>query len=124
VVTGNGPFRAHQRGRDYSDTVLKLRVERNRLELEDYFTPVDQEHLNSSDGDLGSGGPLLLPEHANGNPSGIILGGKAGVVNPQHMGDLKLRSGARAEKVRLSNGIYSAPSYWNSHLYYYASGTR
>ena len=124
VVTGNGQFDANARGgRDYGDTALKLRLQGNRFEVESYFTPFDQQRLNSTDGDLGSGGPLLLPQH-NGNPAGLVFGGKAGVlyvVNPEHMGGLQVRTDASAEAVRLSNGIYSAPAYWNGHLYYYTS---
>src|SRR6202011_615397 len=41
--------------------------------------------------------------------------------NPEQMGGFHLRSDASAEKIPLSNGIYSAPAYWNGHLYYYAS---
>lgn len=125
VVTGNGSFDANVRGGcDYGDTVLKLRLQANGLEVESYFTPADQEHLNSTDGDLGSGGPLLLPEDSHGNSGGLVFGGKAGVayvVNPQHMGGLQPPSDPNAEKIHISNGIYSAPAYWNGHLYYYAS---
>lgn len=126
VVTGNGPFDANAKGgRDYGDTALKLRLQGNRLEVESYFTPFDQQHLNSTDGDLGSGGPLLLPEDSNGKPAGLVFGGKAGalyVVDPAHMGGLQDRSDPNAEKIQLSDGIYSAPAYWSGHLYYYASG--
>lgn len=125
VVTGNGQFDANAKGgRDYGDTALKLRLQGNRFEVESYFTPFDQQRLNSTDGDLGSGGPLLLPGHSNGSLAGLVFGGKAGVmyvVNPEHMGGLQLRADASAEMVRLSNGIYSAPAYWNGHLYYYTS---
>lgn len=125
VVTGNGAFDANaQGGRDYGDTALKLRLQGDRLEVESYFTPFDQKQLNSTDGDLGSGGPLLLPESSTGKPAGLVFGGKAGVmyvVNPEHMGGLQHRSDPSAENIHLSNGIYSAPAYWNGHLYYYAS---
>lgn len=93
VVTGNGQFDANAKGgRDYGDTALKLQLHGDRLEIEDYFTPFDQQKLNSTDGDLGSGGPLLLPEGSSGTPAGLVFGGKAGVmyvVNPEHMGGLQ-----------------------------------
>ena len=124
VVTGNGQFDANAKGgRDYGDTALKLRLQGNRFEVEDYFTPFDQRQLNSTDQDLGSGGPLLLPGGPDGKPAGLIFGGKAGVmyvVDPEHMGGFHPGSDAGAAKIRLSNGIYSAPAFWNGHLYYYA----
>jgi hypothetical protein len=43
-------------------------------------------------------------------------------VNPEHMGEQQ-RNGrdAAAQAARLSTGIYSAPAYWNGHVYYYTS---
>ncbi len=90
IVTGNGEFDARARGgRDYGDTALKLRLEGSRLIVADSFTPSDQEHLNSTDGDLGSGGPVLLPAEGKGDAAGLVFGGKAGIaymVSPRHMG--------------------------------------
>ena len=125
IVTGNGEFDARARGgHDYGDTALKLRLEGSRLIVVDSFTPSDQEHLNSTDGDLGSGGPVLLPAEGNGDAAGLVFGGKAGiayVVSPQHMGGAQVRSDASATRVRIASGIYGAPAYWNGHLYYYGS---
>lgn len=126
VVTGNGQFDAGPgKGRDYGDTVLKLRLLGNRLVVSDFYTPFDQQQLNSTDGDLGSGGPVLLPGGSRSGPSGLVFGGKAGVlyvINPEHLGGKEVRSADPSiEKFRLSDGIYSAPAYWNGHLYYYAS---
>ena len=125
VVTGNGVFDANIKGgRDYGDSALKLRLQGNEFLVESFFTPSDQQQLNKTDGDLGSGGLLLLPEGPDGHPSGLVFGGKAGaayIINPQHMGGLQLRAEASTQKIRISNGIYSAPAYWNGHLYYYAS---
>lgn len=125
VVTGNGVFEANASGgNQYGDSALRLRLRGNQLHVEDYFTPSDQEQLNASDGDLGSGGPLLLSQKPGGEPVGLVFGGKAGVaylVNPRHMGAAQLRSDASAQTVRISKGIYSAPAFWNGHLYYYAA---
>ncbi len=124
VVTGNGQFDANRNGgRDYGDTALKLHLQGNSLEIKDYFTPFDQQQLNSSDGDLGSGGPLLL-EHPKDSSATLIFGGKAGVMNvvvTSHMGGLQQSPNANAVKTPISTGIYSAPAYWNGHLYYFAA---
>ena len=127
VVTGNGRFDASsENARDYGDTVLKLSLRGKQLVVNGYFTPFEQEKLNSEDGDLGSGGPVLLPGPLTGPPSGLVFGGKAGVlyvIDPKQMGGLQVDPrNAAAETIRLSTGIYSAPAYWNGHLYYYAEG--
>jgi hypothetical protein len=58
--TGNGVFDAASGGRNYGDTLLKLRG--SDLAVVDAFTPANQAELNARDWDLGSGGPILLPE--------------------------------------------------------------
>ncbi len=117
VVTGNGVFN----GRNLGDSALKLSLRGKELLVSDSFTPYNQSELNATDGDLGSGGPLLLP----GTPGGLVFGGKAGVlyvVNPTRMGkQQRSASDPAVQSIRLSNGIYSAPAYWNGHLYYYTS---
>src|SRR5262249_38715589 len=62
VPTGNGTFDAGSGGRDYGDSELKLHLDGSSLTIRDYFTPYDQARLNDSDADLGSSGPLLLPD--------------------------------------------------------------
>jgi hypothetical protein len=126
VVTGNGHFDANLKdGQDYGDSVLKLSLRGNQLLLKGYFTPFNQEQLNSSDGDLGSGGPLLLPARTAGRPNGLVFGGKAGILyvaDPTRMRGLQADSGdASIEQIPLSSGIYSAPAYWNDRLYCYAA---
>lgn len=59
-TTGNGDFNANNpSGRNYGDTVLKLQP---NLAVASYFTPADQFELLIFDGDLGSGGVLVLPD--------------------------------------------------------------
>src|SRR6202007_1944752 len=62
VPTGNGTFDAGSGGRDYGDSVLKLVLEGSSLAIRDYFTPHDQERISNGDADVGSSGPLLLPD--------------------------------------------------------------
>src|SRR5262249_42950023 len=63
MPTGNGPFDVDTGDRDYGDTLVKLGLPVNqRFQVADYFTPFDQDSLNSFDTDLGSGGAVLLPD--------------------------------------------------------------
>jgi hypothetical protein len=43
AVTGNGKFNAASGGRDYGDSVLKLRFAANAAPVRDYFTPCNQQ---------------------------------------------------------------------------------
>jgi hypothetical protein len=126
VSTGNGLFDVERSsGRDFGDTILKLRLQGSRLAVQDFFTPADHQELNSTDSDLGSGGPLLVPGKSGRGVAGLIFGGKQGLlydVTPSRMGGLQSRArAAQVQSFRLSNGIYSAPAYWNGNLYTYAS---
>ena len=77
AATGNGRFDASQGGRDYGDTLLKLSLNGNGLAVADYFTPFNADQLNSEDNDLGSGGPMLLPDQPGPHPHLAVIGGKA-----------------------------------------------
>jgi hypothetical protein len=78
VSTGNGPWDGQTA---FADSILKFSP---TLQLEDYFTPQDYAYLNCHDGDLASGGLMLIPGSAN-----IVGGGKGGklyLVNTANMG--------------------------------------
>jgi hypothetical protein len=60
VPTGNGTFDVDSGGRDYGDSVLKL--DGSTLAIRDYFAPHDQDRISEADSDVGSSGPLLLPD--------------------------------------------------------------
>lgn len=90
VATGNGKFDVVPAGgRDYGDSVLKLAFGGGKLELRDFFTPYNQQELNAQDADLGSGGPVLLPDQPGPHPHLLVVGGKAGalyVIDRDRMG--------------------------------------
>jgi len=61
AVSANGLFDADSNGSAFGDSFLKL-APRGGLTIADYFTPFNQLSLNRGDIDLGSSGPLLLPD--------------------------------------------------------------
>src|SRR6266478_573240 len=77
LITGNGKFTAASGGRDYGDSVLKIALTPNGLAVRDYFTPADQEHLNDTDGDFGSGSPVLLPDQPAPHSHLLLAAGKS-----------------------------------------------
>jgi outer membrane protein assembly factor BamB len=68
VMLGNGDFDAMldakgfpARG-DFGNSFLKINQVKGRLQVADYFTMCDVKTENDNDDDLGSGGPLVLPD--------------------------------------------------------------
>jgi hypothetical protein len=121
AITGNGKFDASRGGRDYGDSVIKLGFANGALAIRDYFTPFDEERLKSTDGDLGSGGPVLLPNQAGPHPHLLVAAGKGGlvyVIDRDHMGGFHAGSNAHAiQTFKTGTGVYGATAYWNGHLY-------
>jgi hypothetical protein len=88
LMTGNGTFGVRMGQQNYGNSVVKLRLEESTLTVADFFTPCNFAFLNSNDLDLGSGGPLLLADHATDPPTRIVGGGKEGVLYVLSAADL------------------------------------
>jgi hypothetical protein len=125
VLTGNGEFNAAADGRDYGDTILKLRIAGRAFEVADYFTPYNEDYLNSTDLDLGSGGPVLLPKQPGDRAHLLLGGGKQGalyVLDRDQLGKIQPGRDTQAINVlRFRAGLFSAPAYWNRNVYVLAS---
>ena len=125
AATGNGVFTAASNGRDYGDTMLKMGIDNGRLTVRDYFTPSNEARMNQSDQDLGSGGPILIPDQPGPHPHLVLIGGKNGymfVLDRDHLGHLQTSAANPVLQVlHFAGGIYSAPAFWNGHLYVVAT---
>ena len=127
-MTANGSFSQNTNGGDYGDSFMRLTTT-NGLHVADYFTPSDQASLQASDNDLGSGGPLLLPDSAgNAAHRRLIVGsGKEGtiyLVDRDNMGHFN-GSGDSQIVGKLSNiigGTWSSPAFFNGWVYYQGNG--
>jgi hypothetical protein len=126
VATGNGPFDAASKGgRDYGDSVLKLALTSSGLTVADYFTPFNQDKLNAADNDLGSGGPVLLPDQPGPHPHVLVVGGKGAtiyLIDRDHMGKFHAGDDTHAvQTLPVHDMIFGAAAYWNGHIYYLVS---
>ena len=128
LLTGNGDFNANLTGgRNYGDTFLKLGTS-GGLSVSDWFTPFNQSSLATADLDLGGGGAVILVDQASGPyPQLTLGGGKDGilyVVNRDNFGHYNPSNNSQIVQsfVLGSNGIYSAPLFWQNTLYAAASG--
>ena len=125
VATGNGTFDASQGGRDYSDSELKLRLESSSLVVSDYFTPFNQGQLNEADADLGSSGPLLLPDQPGPHRHLLLQPTKGSmiyVLDRDQMGQFHAQGDAVVQRIRMAGGGYGAMAYWNGHVYFACTG--
>src|SRR5208282_1367614 len=80
VATANGTYDGPSGASDYGDTVLKMGWNGNGFGMEDYFTPYNQSQLASQDLDLGSSGPLVLPDQPGIYTHELVAGGKQGTL--------------------------------------------
>jgi Bacterial Ig-like domain (group 2) len=118
VMTGNGSFDERA---DSSDSFLKLALQGATLVRRDFFTPFNERILDEQDLDVGSGGPMLLPDQTGPHPHLLVGGGKDGVLyllNRDDLGGFR-RHGNRVVQSVPNGGrlIYSTPAYWNGHVY-------
>jgi hypothetical protein len=126
--TGNGSFSANTNGGDYSDSIVKL-SSTNRLAAADYFTPYDQATLAANDTDLGSGGPLLLPDSVGSaaHPHLMVGCGKEGtiyLVDRDNMGHYNpINNNQIVQSLPGAvGGTWSSPAYLNQRIYYQGTG--
>jgi Concanavalin A-like lectin/glucanases superfamily/IPT/TIG domain/Domain of unknown function (DUF2341)/Putative Ig domain len=135
IASGNGDFdTVNVPARELGDSLLKLGTTNQTLSLLDYFTPQDQQSLENSDQDLGSGGVLLLPDQPGSFPHILVQAGKEGqvyVVNRDQFttgnSHYCANCGNDPEIIEESSsgavgGIWGAPAYWNNNIYFGGSG--
>ncbi|HLV93571.1 MAG TPA: chitobiase/beta-hexosaminidase C-terminal domain-containing protein, partial [Candidatus Acidoferrales bacterium] len=128
-VTGNGTFDS----KDFGDSIFKLILSGSTLALTDYFTPYNQSSLNSTDGDLGSGGVLLLPDQPGTFSHELIEAGKRStiyLINRDQMttNNTHYCSGCSSDSEivqeltsAVGGGIWSMPAYWNNNVYFWGT---
>jgi hypothetical protein len=126
--SGNGSFSENTNGKDYADSFIKLATT-NGLSVADYFTPYNQADDAAADLDVGSAGPLLLPDSAGSaaHPHLIIGASKQGtiyLVDRDNMGHYS--TGGSDNQIVQSvigqiGGTWSSPAYFNNRVYFQAS---
>lgn len=127
---GNGPFNADTNGTEYGDSFVKLSTV-GGLTVADYFTPHDQATLAANDTDLGSGGPVLLPDEVGSvaHPHLILGSGKSGtiyLVDRDNMGHYNSANDNQIVQSVVSaiGASFATPAYFNKTIYYQGNGDR
>ena len=121
LATGNGRFDVNKGGRDFGDSLLKLHLDGQNLSVGDYFAPFDVDNLNANDQDLGSGGPVVLPDQTGPYPHLALIAGKDPtiyVVNRDQMGHYRPQDNSHAvQAVGMGGGVFGSMAYWNRNVY-------
>src|SRR5581483_8000380 len=120
--TGDGTFDASTGGTDYGDTVVKLN---SFLSVIDYFTPMDQACRFTSDFDLASGGPMVLPPQPGPVANELLMAGKGGSpcdasgFAPIYLLNAATLGGYNPTQDNVVQEISGSPiGYWSSPAYF------
>jgi outer membrane protein assembly factor BamB len=114
--TGNGEFDETTNPPNIGNSFGKVRLDTNGLALVDFFTPFNHAQLDAEDGDLGSSGPVLLP-----NTHLVVGGGKQGKLYLLDRGNLghvhavdddQAVQSFQATFGAQSKHIHAGPVYW------------
>ena len=114
VMTGNGTFNATN-GSNYGQCFLKFSTS-NGFALADWFSPWNEATLSASDRDIGTGGPVLLPNHLL---AGIDKKGTLYLLDQNHLGHMSLNGASDTNIVQEFSAtlpvdrIGQSPVYWN-----------
>ncbi len=124
--TANGSFSQNTNGGDYGDSFVKLSTA-GEFAVADYFTPSNQAAMQAADSDLGSGGPILLPDSVGSaaHPHLMVGGGKAGImflVDRDNMGTYSTSTNRIAQQISTGMNFFSTPAYFNYSIYYQGKG--
>jgi len=128
--TGNGNFDTTSPVLDFGDSVFRSNLATGSLFPLDYFTPYDQQMLNNNDGDLASGGILLLPDQPGAHPHELISVGKEGTIylvdrdqmtvgNQHYCANCNSDPQIVQELPGIINGVFGVSAYWNNTAYFW-----
>jgi len=150
LSTGNGSYSAsypYSNTMSYGMSVLDLDLTGGVLTVEDEFTPYNEATLEGQDGDLGSGGPVLLPTQtlASGQTlNALVQIGKSGMFyildrenntdgsnnpatdySPAGLGGFDDNNDQIVQEVQSpltagfnwGAGVWGTEAYWNNNIY-------
>ncbi len=133
IITGNGLFDGEKPRVNFGNSFIRLSSAGGKLAVAGFFTPFNQDELNPLDLDLGSGGPLVLPDSvgSKSHPHLLIGGDKSGqlyLLDRDAMGGYCrgcVSNSNIVQQVALDGidepcvvcGIFATPAIWEGRLY-------
>ena len=125
LMIGNGTTDANVGGSDWGEALAKFNP--GNLSIADYFLPSNFKTLNNSDLDLGSGGPLLIPDQPTPPTKMLVAAGKQGMVylvDQTNLGQYNA-NGNQVLQVLPAGTVptaHSMPAYWQNNIYFVGVG--
>ena len=125
LMIGNGTTDANAGGSDWAEALAKFNP--GNLSVADYFLPSNYKTLNESDLDLGSGGPLLVPDQPNPPTKLLVAAGKQGMVylvDQTNLGQYN-PNGNNVLQVLPAGTVptaHSMPAFWQNNIYFVGVG--
>jgi hypothetical protein len=131
VLMANGTFETtldangFPNKQDYGNAFVKISTAGN-LKVADYFNMSTTVSESGADTDLGSGGPMILPDLSFGTANTLNLAVGAGkdgniyVVDRNNMGKFSPSANNVYQELAgaVPNGVYGVPAYFNNTVYY------
>ena len=121
VISGDGEFDPNQHPANFGDTILKLRPDGvGTLAPSDYFTPYDQRDMDVENGDLGSSGPILLPDQPGQYPHLLFAAAKNGAIyllDRDNMGQFQSTSNSQIVQYLphlFTDKVHASAGYWQN----------
>jgi hypothetical protein len=132
IAVANGAFETTLDGngfpnqQDFGNAFVKLSLSGSKLSVADYFTMTGTLNEDDNDQDLGSGGPLVLPDLSNGSGTTehlAIAAGKDGaiyVADRTNMGKFNATADNIYQELlhATPEGVWAVPAYFNQTVYY------
>ncbi len=133
--TGNGSYAAstpYTNAMSYGMSVVDLDLTAGIMTVQDIFSPHNAPLLDAEDGDLGSGGPILLPTQtltSGTTLSPLVEAGKSGtiyILDRNNLGGFNSSVDQIPQEVQTTTsaskswgaGVWGTEAYWNGNIYY------
>lgn len=127
LTTGNGTAPPAGPGdappADLGESVVRLAVNRDgSLSAHDFFAPTNDSALNPGDTDLGSGGPMAVPDgYGTGRYHRLLIqvdkDGRVFLLNRRYLGGMGQGNGGTDQVLQTAgpyNGIWGHPAFWGA----------
>lgn len=121
VISGDGEFDPNAPRANFGDSIMKLQSNRSgRLAPSDYFAPSDQNEMDVENSDLGSSGPMVLPDQL-GPHSHLLFGaaknGTIYLLDCDDMGHFQSTSNSQIVQYLphlFTSKVHASAGYWRN----------